>query len=292
MEWKFERVAGPFGVTEGPVWDGNAVLFTDTPNGRIYRYNPAADGCRLHLSETNGAAGMHLGPRDDLFVCEMAGRRVARYRPDGTRTTVADTFDGKQLNSPDDLDFDDTGRLWFSDPKYDVVGLETGPRELSHDSVYRCDPGPNGEWMISRATIDTTRPNGVLVSKVQDRLFVAQTDYREDHAQELRSYSIGSDGTLGPYSVLHDFGPHRGIDGMCLDQAGNIVATAGWETSGPGPMVYVFESDGSIRASHPFPGSAPTNCIFGDTDLQTIYVTAHDGYLYRARTDRIGRADG
>ena len=137
-------------------------------------------------------------------------------------------------------------------------------------------------------TTDTTRPNGVLVSPAQDRLFVAQTDYREDQAQQLRSYIIASDGTLGAHTVLHDFGPHRGVDGMCFDEKGNIVATAGWERSGPGPRLYVFTPDGAVRDVHPFPPSAPTNCAFGDDGLRTLYVTAHDGCLYRARTDRTG----
>ena len=111
MVWEFERVAGPFGVTEGPVWNGDAVLFTDTPNARIYRYDPAADECRPYISGTGGAAGMHLGPDGDLFVCEMVGRRVAWYHRDGTRTTVANEFEGDSLNSPDDLYLDGAGRL-------------------------------------------------------------------------------------------------------------------------------------------------------------------------------------
>jgi len=88
--------------------------------------------------------------------------------------------------------------------------------------------------------------------------------------------------------VLHDFGPHRGADGMTLDAEGNLVVTAGWRRSGPGPMIYVFAPDGTVLETHPFPGDRPTNCTFGDPDLRTLYVTAGDGCLYRARTHRQG----
>jgi gluconolactonase len=136
-------------------------------------------------------------------------------------------------------------------------------------------------------TRDTTKPNGILVSPDQKTLYVAQSEYGEQARRELRGYPIGPDGTLGPYRVLHNFHPHRGIDGMCLDADGNIVATAGWEQSGPGPMIYVFAPSGRVLETHPVPADRPTNCTFGDADLQTLYVTA-SACLYRARMNRAG----
>ena len=105
--------------------------------------------------------------------------------------------------------------------------------------------------------------------------------------RELRAYPIAEDGSLGACEVLHDFGAHRGIDGMRLDEDLNIVASAGWPDSGPGPMIYVFAPDGRVLEVHPFPIN-PTNCAFGDEDLQSLYVTAIDGYLYRRGTHRKG----
>ena len=92
---------------------------------------------------------------------------------------------------------------------------------------------------------------------------------------------------MGAYQVLHNFYPHRGIDAMCLDAEGNIVATAGWRENGPGPMIYVFAPNGRVLETHPIPIDRPTNCTFGDADLQTLFVTA-GGCLYRARTQRQG----
>ena len=92
----------------------------------------------------------------------------------------------------------------------------------------------------------------------------------------------------GPFTVLHNFYPHRGIDGMCLDVEGNIIATAGWEVSGPGPMIYVFAPNGRVLETHPFPTDRPTNCAFGDPEMRSLYSTGASGPLYRVRTERTG----
>lgn len=283
MSWSFELVAGPFSFTEGPAWDGAAVLFTDIPNNRILRYDPGTGGCTEFRTGTNQANGLVFGPDGRLYGCEGGARRIVRYEPDGGATVLVDRFEGKRLNSPNDLACDRSGRLWFTDPCYgDRSGLE-----LPHESVYRLDPQTEGAWAIQRMTFDTTRPNGILVSSDQKTLYVAQSEYGEGRARELRAYPIRADGSLGEYTVLHNFYPHRGIDGMCLDADGNIVATAGWQKSGPGPMVYVFSPNGRVLETHPAPVDQPTNCTFGDPDLRTLYLTA-SGRLFRARTGRRG----
>ncbi len=282
MSWKFERVAGPVGFAEGPAWDGEAVLFTDIPNSLIMRYDCRSGGCSQFRAGTNEANGLMFDRDGRLFACEGGGRRVVLYQPDGTSTVIADRFEGRRLNSPNDLAFDGAGRLWFTDPRYgDVVD----DLELDHQSVFRLDPGSGGRWEVHRATFDTTRPNGLLVSPDQRWLYVAQSHYGEK--LELRAYPIDAEGALGPCEVLHNFHPHRGIDGMCLDTDGNIVATAGWEESGPGPMIYVFSPRGRVLATHSVPADRPTNCTFGDADRKTLYVTA-SGCLFRARTEHTG----
>ena len=104
---------------------------------------------------------------------------------------------------------------------------------------------------------------------------------------------INDDGSLGSYKTLHTFGidsrgVHRGVDGMTLDVDGNIIACAGWEESGPGPMIYVISPTGRVLETHPFRVDRPTNCCFGDADMRTLYVTTGGGHLFRARTDREG----
>lgn len=292
MSWEFEQVAGPYGFTEGPAWDGKALLFTDISTSRVMRYDPVSAECTTFRSGTNEANGLIFDKDGDLYACEGStlftdgegGRRVSRYNADGTTTVVAQEFEGKRLNSPNDLAFDAQGRLWFTDPRY---GDETADLELDHRSVYRLDPLGDDSWEITRVTFDTTSPNGILVSRDGTWLYVAQSAYGDNNPRELRRYPINDDGSTGACEVLHNFYPHRGIDGMCWDIDGNIIATAGWEESGPGPMLYVFAPNGRVLETHPLPTDQPTNCTFGGPDLQTLYVTA-GGCLFRTRPGRKG----
>jgi gluconolactonase len=285
MAWDFEKVAGPFAFTEGPAYDGQAVLFSDIPNSRIMRYDTGTGETTVFRTETNASNGLMFDALGRLYACEGDGRRVVRYDPDEATLVLADRFEGKRLNSPNDLAIDQKGRIWFTDPRY---GDDRSDMELDHESVFRLDPQPNGAWSIRRMTFDTTRPNGLLISPDQKVLYVAQSEYGEGKARELRAYPIRGDDTLGPFRVLHVFYPHRGIDGMCLDVKGNIVATAGWQESGPGPMVYVFSPDGDVREQHRYPTDRPTNCTFGGPDLRTLYSTGADGCLRASHTDRQG----
>ena len=118
---------------------------------------------------------------------------------------------------------------------------------------------------------------------------MAQSGREPEEKRELRGYPVTADGSLGKYELMHDFGAHRGIDGMCLDTEGNIVATAGYRESGPGPMIYVFSPTGEVLETHPVPEDRPTNCTFGGLDLTTLYVTTGGGHLFRAATERRGR---
>jgi gluconolactonase len=286
MSWHFELVAGPFGFTEGPAWDGEALLFSDIPSHRILRYDPKTGQTTEFRTGTNEGNGLMFDKDGRLYGCQggSGGRRMVRYNSDGTTDVIADRFEGKRLNSPNDLAFDLQGRLWFTDPRY---GEKRDDMELDHESLFRCEQQSDGSWNIQRVTFDTTRPNGLLISPDQKTLYVAQSEYGENKKRELRAYPMLDDGALGAYEVLHNFYPHRGIDGMCLDVEGNIVATAGWEVSGPGPMVYVFAPNGRVLETHPVPADRPTNCTFGDEDLQTLYVTG-GGCLFRVRAERKG----
>jgi gluconolactonase len=231
---------------------------------------------------TNSGNGLTQDKDRRLYCCEggAEGRRVVRYNDDGTTDIMADQFEGKRLNSPNDLVIDHQERVWFTDPRY---GDYRDDMELDHESVYRCAPQPDGGYSIQRMTYDTTCPNGLVLSPDQKTLYVAEAKYGDDESRELRAYPILDDGTLGTYEVLHNFYPHRGIDGMRVDAAGNIVATAGWEVSGPGPMIYVFAPNGRVLSTHPLPVDLPTNCCFGDNDLHALYVTSVGGHLLKAR---------
>lgn len=294
MSWTFDLVAGPHGgTTEGPAWDGNGLLYTHIPSSEILRYDPRVGVSTVWRTGTNWANGTMLDPTGVLYACEGDARRVVRYEQDGAVTVLADDFEGNRLNIPNDLAIDRQGRVWFTDPYYEgaagVWSEDRAEMDLCHESVYRVDPVSDSTWSIHRATFDTTRPNGILFSLDYDVLYVAQSGRGKEEKRQLRGYPVHDDGSLGQYVVLHDFGAHRGIDGMVLDTDGNIVATAGYRQGGPGPMIYVFSPTGEIIETHPVPVDRPTNCTFGDDDLMTLYVTTIDGHLFRTYTQYRGR---
>ena len=166
MAWNFEQIDGPYGnVTEGPAWDGEALLFTSIQQSRIMRYDPATGQSTVYREGTNYCNGLMFDPNGVLYGCEGGARRVVRYNADGTTTSLTDGFEGQRLNIPNDLAIDNVGRIWFTDPYYEgAAGPSTEDRankDLDHDSVYRLDPQDDGSWAISRVTFDTTRvPTG------------------------------------------------------------------------------------------------------------------------------------
>ena len=292
--WTLELVAGPFGcTTEGPSWDGRYVYFTAIQKEKIMRYDPKTGDCIEWCSNTNFTNGTMFDAQGTLYGCCARGRSIVRFEPDGSMLTLADKFEGKRINTPNDLAIDRQGRIWFTNPWNWQLLPEGEVREMMDDPVMCLQAGADGKWTLRRVITDTSSPNGILLSKDECTLYVAQSDYAEDQLRELRAYPINDDGSLGRHTVLHQFSKdhravHRGIDGMCLDAEGNIVATAGWAKSGPGPLIYVFSPSGRILETHTVPVDHPTNCTFGDADLGSLYVTTGKGHLFRARTDRVG----
>ena len=284
MSWEFELVAGPYGgTTEGPVWDGQALLFTDIPNSRIMRYDPETGECNEFRTGTEGTNGLNFDLLGNLYGCSGGGRRILRFNSDGSATALPHLLEGKAHNRPNDLAIDRKGRIWFTDPAGQIPPEE---RELDHASVLRLDPDPNSEggWTLHRMTFDTWAPNGLLFSQDERTLYVVQSDY--EGTRDLRAYPLQSDDSLGEPLVLHNFGRdfrgvHRGLDGMCLDVDGNIIAAGGWRQAGPGPLIHVFATSGRIIETHPVPADWPTNCAFGGRALDTLYVTTRGGHLFR-----------
>ena len=291
MEWEYELVAGPYGdSTEGPVWDGQAVLFTHIPGSRIMRYDPETGETTEYRTETNHANGLAFDATGQLYGCCAGGRSIVRFESDGTTTTIVDRLDGQQLNTPNDLAVDSRGRVWFTNP-WNEPNIDPSEREeLGHEEVLRADPQPDGTYSLTRVTTDITKPNGILVSPDDKTLYVAQSHSEHGRIRELRAYPIQEDGSLGTYIVLHQFGedhrgPQRGIDGMKFDTEGNIVATVGWDLSGPGPLIYVFAPSGRVLETHLMPPGVdiPTNLCFGGPEFSELYVTTGPGHLFRVR---------
>jgi gluconolactonase len=295
MAWQFELVAGPFeGPASGVVRDGDAVVFSTIDEGLLRRFEPATKAVTEMRRYTNRVNGLARGPGGELYGAQEGGRRLIEFTPDGRVVPVDAKLDGKFHNQPSDLVVDRQHRIYFTDPRHAVIPF--GPAIfpfLDHCSVLRLARNDRRAWVATRITYDTVAPRAVLLAPDETVLYVADGEPKEGQARELRAYPLRPDGTVDHPAVLHSFGkdhrgPQRGIEGMCLDADGNIVAVAGWQRNGPGPLVYVLSPRGAVIESHPFPADLPNKCCFGGPGLDTLYVTTGGGQLYRAKTDRRG----
>jgi sugar lactone lactonase YvrE len=257
---------GEFTEGPAPATDG-AILFSDIGN-RIMRYDPRAKTTTVFRATSGKANGLKFDSQGNLVACEGAApsgnRRISVTDAAGKTRTLADRFEGKQFNSPNDLAITSGGRVYFSDPRY--VGDE--PRELDFEAVFLVEPTGS----VRVATRDVQKPNGIIVTSDGNTVYVSDNNSLADGNHQLVRFAVQADGTLAEKKLLHDFGPNRrGIDGMTLDQQGNIYATAG---SGSEAGVYVFGTGGEPLAFIATPGD-PTNCVFGIGDeAATLYITA------------------
>ena len=285
MTWEFEKVAGPYqGRTGGIAWDGSGMLFSAVAEERIMRYDPATGKTDLFRAYTGRTNGLALAKDGTVFGAQEGGRRVVHFLKDGSTAPTSDLLDGKHHNQPTDVIVDSKGSVWIADA-YNVQ-LPYGPPVypmLDHASVLRLERVSDG-WRLTRVTHDTSGPRAILLSVDEKTLYVADGDAERGNLQRLSAYPVRPDGGVAGVKTLIDFVVvERGIEGMCLDSEGNIVACAGWKKSGVGPMLYVVSPSGTILETHPAPADLPMRCAFGDAGLASLYVTAGDGGLYRAR---------
>ena len=291
MTWEFEKIAGPYqGRTGGLAWDGSGMLFSAVAEERIMRYDPATGKTDLFRAYTGRTNGLALAKDGTVFGAQEGGRRVVHFLKDGSTAPTSDLLDGKHHNQPTDVIVDSRGSVWIADA-YNAQ-LPYGPPVypmLDHASVLRLERVSDG-WRLTRVTHDTSGPRAILLSADEKTLYVADGDAERGNLQRLSAYPVRPDGGVAGVKTLIDFVVvERGIEGMCLDSEGNIVACAGWKKSGVGPMLYVVSPTGTILETHPAPADLPMRCAFGDAGLASLYVTAGDGGLYRAKnTERRG----
>lgn len=280
-------LATGFAWSEGPIWlkDRGCLLFSDIPRNAIMKWSEE-DGLSLFLKPSGytgiadygkepGSNGLTLDLEGRLVSCEHGDRRVARLDWNGGKRTLADTYQGKRLNSPNDLVFRRaTGDLYFTDPPYGLpTQSDSDPRkELGHNGVYKVSPDGAITLLIS----DMTRPNGLAFSPDEKTLYVAQSD--PDRALWY-AFPVKEDGTLGERKLFADVTAlaktMQGLpDGLKVDRQGHIFAT------GPGGVL-VYAPDGT-RLGRIETGQKTANCAWGD-DGSTLYLTA-DAYLLRIKT--------
>jgi gluconolactonase len=271
-----EKLWGEGSFTEGGAFsEDGSILFSDIGD-RIMRFDPKTKKTSAFRDPSGRANGLIFDPKGRLVAAEGAntggGRRVSITETDGTVRTLADRFEGKRFNSPNDVAVDAKGRVYVSDPRY--VGDE--PRELDHESVYRID----ADGSVHRLDTTASKPNGLAVSPDGRTLYVA--DNGPKRAALIR-LDLDADGNVSKPRVIKDLGDGRGIDGMTVTTDGKIVAAGG---GGKLTGVYVYEPDGTPVAFIATPEVA-TNVEFGGPEDKTLYITAGKG-LYRIETTLTG----
>lgn len=279
MAWNVEQLAGPYtGPADGPVWDGEALLFTLVVESRIMRYHPATGRVAEHRRYTGNTTGLALGRDGRLYGCQTSGQRVVRFNVDGSMSMLAERLDGRLHNQPDDLVVDAAGRVWFTDPApAPGTGWVPAPvvmePPVDHASVLRLERDADGPWRLRRMTFDTVFPTGIALSPDEQTLYVAESPDDGAVPSELRAYPVRADGTLGSPEVLASFEAGSGVQGMCLDAGGALVACLG-------SAIAVYSPTGELLERQPFGPARATNCAFGGHGLTTLYVTADDGRLH------------
>ena len=254
---KVVQLADGFRFTEGPACDAKGnVYFSDIPTNRTYVWS--VDGkLSVFRENTGGGNGLYFDANGNLVVCEGKARRVTSVAPDGTVTVLADRYQGKRFNSPNDLWIDPRGGIYFTDPRY---GRQDG-LELDGFYVYYITPDRR---QVRRVVADLVKPNGIVGTADGKLLYIADAG-----DNKIYRYRIQPDGSLTNKTLF----ARQGSDGMTLDERGNVYLTKG--------TVAVYSPAGRKILDIEVP-EAPANVCFGGKDRKTLFITARKG-LYALR---------
>jgi gluconolactonase len=261
-ELQVEKVAHGFRFTEGPVWSHDGyLLFSDIPGGKIMKHTPGGE-TETYREDSNGAAGNALDTQGRLYTCETHARRVTRTDKKGRIEVLADKWDGKRFNAPNGIVVSKSGHVYFTDPAF---GSQQDTRELDFYGVYHITP----KGQLSVIARPAGRPNGIALSPNGRILYVTNSDERT-----IRAYDVDHDGEVSNERVA--VSKIEGIPlGLRAGENGNLyVAARG---------IAVYSPEGKLLNTIPV-AETPSNCAFGDADLQTLYITAKTS-LYRVRLD-------
>jgi gluconolactonase len=275
-----QKLATGFDWVEGPVWfgDGNYLLFSDIPNNRIMRWTPEV-GVSIFRQPSNFSNGHTRDGLGRLISCEHGTRRVTRTEHDGTITVIADSYDGKRLNSPNDVVVKSDGSIWFTDPHYGIMTNYEGymaEQELPCN-VYRVDPATG---KITAVATDFACPNGLVFSPDEKRLYISDTGrmFGSDPTH-IRAFDVDEKGKLSASRIFQSVS-HGVADGMRVDHDGNL-----WSSAADG--VHCFDPSGTLLGKILVPETV-SNLCFGGRAKHRLFITATTG-LYAISLNRVGR---
>jgi gluconolactonase len=261
-----KKLAGDMQFIEGPVWmeeDGGYLVFSDIPANRLNRWTPSK-GVSEFRKPSNNANGNTRDPQGRMVSCEHGSRQVTRTEADGSITVLAREYQGKRLNSPNDVTVKSDGTVWFTDPPYGLKDQKVG-KELDKNYVFRLDP--SGE--LTAVADDFVRPNGLCFSPDETKLYIADSAGSWDGKETrwVRVFDVTGQNTLASGKLFCQFDKAGGVpDGMRVDEHGNL-----WSSAADG--VRIFAPDGKHIGTIRCPETT-ANCAFGGSDGQTLFLTA------------------
>jgi gluconolactonase len=268
---------------EGPAWfaAGRYLVFSDIPNNRMMRYDETSGHVSVFREPSNNCNGNTVDRMGRLVTCEHLTRRVTRTGFDGRIEVIADSYQGKRLNSPNDVVVKSDGSIWFTDPSYGILHDYEGDYaepEIGACHVYRVDPQSG---TVTAAATDFEKPNGLAFSPDESLLYIADTgaSHLADGPRHIRKLAVNADNSLTPLGVFAECTAGL-FDGFRVDTKGRI-----WTSAADG--VHCYDPDGTLIGKVRIPefvsnltfGGAKKNRLFitGTTSLYAVYVTANGG---------------
>ena len=265
---------------EGPVWlgDGRYLLFSDIPNNRILRWDECSGATCVFRAPSDNANGHTRDREGRLVSCEHLTRRITRTEVDGTINVLADRFDGKRLNSPNDIVCARDFAIWFTDPTFGIGGHWEGDPatpELPH-AVYRLPPGGGA---LQQVLADMKGPNGLAFSPDESELYVVES--RAEPHRRLWAYRVGTNGALSNKRLVIDAADGGALDGIAIDALGNIWC--GWGSNGRVPAepldgVRVFDAAGKALGHIHLPERCANLCFGGAKRNRLFMAASHSLY--------------
>ena len=261
-----EEIVSGIQQPEGPVWrEGLGLLFSDIKGNKIYKWT-SEKGKEIYLDPSYNTNGLAYDLEGRLVAGQMGLRRVVRFEKDGSQTSLADSYDGKKLNSPNDLVIKSDGAIFFTDPDFNIPLGES--KELSFNGVYRISPS----GVLQLLTSSLTLPNGICFSPDESKLYV-----NDSQVHKIYVWDVVDDSTITNKKLLYTIPvPFGYADGMKIDVDGNIYCTCSsyvWVISPEGELIGKIDLPTSVSAS---------NCAWGDDDNRTLFITAGNS-VYRVR---------
>lgn len=283
-----EQLASGFRWAEGPVWiaDGRYLLFSDIPNNRIMKWDDTNGETSVFRYPSNYSNGLGRDRQGRLLTCEHLTRRVTRTEYDGSITVLADSYEGKPLNSPNDIICHSDGTIWFTDPPFGIGGHWEGEKAKAEQphGVYRISPD---DGRLVRVLDDLAGPNGLAFSPDEKILYIVEGRHQPN--RRVWAYDVGTDGALGNKRVHIDANGPGALDGIACDEDGNLWC--GWGSSGaPGvdpaefDGVMVFNREGKPIGHIRLPERCANLCFGGEKRNRLLMTSSHSLYALYVET--------